>query len=146
MFTGIITDVGEVLWTDPGANIMRARIACSYSASMLVPGASVACSGPCLTIAASGEEDGRSWFGADIGAETLERTTARYWKQGTRLNLERPLKLGDELGGHMVTGHVDGIAQLIERQDLPDMARFSLRAPSALSPFIAAKGSVALDG
>lgn len=146
MFTGIITDVGEVLWTDPGANIMRARIACSYSASMLVPGASIACSGPCLTIAASGEEDGRSWFGADIGAETLERTTARYWKQGTRLNLERPLKLGDELGGHIVTGHIDGIAEITAIEDFEGMRRITVKAPKNLMRFIAEKGSVALDG
>lgn len=147
MFTGIITDVGEILEVSERANgLRRFDIACGYDPDTIAVGASIACSGPCLTVVQRGRRGDRGVFVVDAAAETLRATTAGSWQRGTRLNLERPLRLGDELGGHMVSGHVDGIAQLIERQDLPDMARFSLRAPSALSPFIAAKGSVALDG
>jgi riboflavin synthase len=97
-------------------------------------------------VVGAGEEGGRTWFAADAGAETLRLTTARAWRQGAKLNLERALKIGDELGGHLVSGHVDGIAELTARQDLTDMARLAFRAPAALSRFIAQKGSVALDG
>jgi riboflavin synthase len=100
----------------------------------------------CLTVVGAGVEDERTWFSADAAAETLAVTTAGLWRQGTRLNLERALRIGDELGGHIVVGHVDGIAVLVERDDLKDMARLVFRAPPPLSRFIAAKGSVALDG
>lgn len=146
MFTGIISDVGEVERIDAGASLKRVRIACSYPASTLLPGASIACSGACLTIAASGESGGRSWFEVDVGAETLARTAARHWRPGTRLNLERPLKIGDELGGHIVTGHVDGVAQVIAIEDFEGMRRIDVRVPHDLARFIAEKGSVALDG
>jgi riboflavin synthase len=147
MFTGIVTDVGEVVAVHPRAeNLRRLKIACSYDRAGIVDGASIACNGVCLTVVATGEEDGHTWFSADAAAETLAVTTAGSWRAGTRLNLERALKIGDELGGHIVAGHVDGIAELIEREDLKDMARLVFVAPPHLSRFIAAKGSVALDG
>jgi riboflavin synthase len=147
MFTGIVTDVGEVLSVRPRAdNLHRLKIACGYPRAGIADGASIACSGVCLTVVGTGEEDGRTWFAADAGAETLRLTTAGTWRHGTRLNLERALKIGDELGGHLVSGHVDGLAELIAREDLTEMARLAFRAPAGLSRFIAQKGSVALDG
>jgi len=147
MFTGIVTDVGEVRSVTPRAdNLSRIVIACSYPRAELIDGASMACSGVCLTIVGAGEEGGRAWFAVDAAAETLRLTTAGRWRAGSCVNLERPLKFGDELGGHLVAGHVDGLATVVAREDLTDMARFVLRAPRALSRFIAAKGSVALDG
>jgi riboflavin synthase len=147
MFTGIVTDVGEVRSVEARANnLSRLTIACSYPRAELIDGASMACSGVCLTIVGAGEEDGRAWFAVDAAEETLRLTTVGRWRHGTRVNLERPLKLGDELGGHLVSGHVDGLASIMAREDLTDMARFALRAPAELARFIAAKGSVALDG
>jgi riboflavin synthase len=147
MFTGIVTDMGEVRSVKPRANdLHRITIACDYARATLADGASIACSGVCMTIVEAGEEDGRSWFGVDAAAETLALTTVGRWRHGSRVNLERPLKFGDELGGHLVAGHVDGIANVVARENLTDSARFTLRAPQALSRFIAPKGSVALDG
>jgi riboflavin synthase len=147
MFTGIVTDIGEVLSVKARAdNLHRLKIACGYPRLGIVDGASIACSGVCLTVVGAGEEDGRTWFAADAAAETLRLTTAATWRHGSRLNLERALKIGDELGGHLVSGHVDGIAEVVAREDLPEMARLAFRAPAALSRFIAQKGSVALDG
>ena len=124
----------------------RLRIACSYDRASIALGASIACSGVCLTAVETGEERGRTWFAVDAAAETLRLTTAGQWKKGTRLNLERSLKIGAELGGHIVAGHADGIAELTAREDLPDMARLTFRAPLVLMRFVAQKGSVALDG
>jgi riboflavin synthase len=147
MFTGIVTDIGEVVAVHIRAdNLRRLKIACGYDRAGVADGASIACNGVCLTVVAAGAEDERTWFSADAAAETLAVTTAALWRRGTRLNLERALKVGDELGGHLVAGHVDGIAALIARDDLEDMARLVFRAPAPLSRFIAAKGSVALDG
>ncbi len=146
MFTGIISDIGEVESVEAGANLHRLRIACSYDAETIIPGASIACSGPCLTVAAHGKSSNRSWFEVDAGAETLERTTARHWKAGTRLNLERPLKIGGELGGHLVTGHVDAVATIAAIADFDGMRRIDVNVPENLARFIAEKGSVALDG
>jgi riboflavin synthase len=147
MFTGIVTDIGTVQAVEPRANnLRRIKIACSYPRASIVDGASIACSGVCLTVTAAGEEDGRTWFTADAAAETLGVTTVGGWKHGTRINLERPLKVGDELGGHMVAGHVDGVAVLAARHDMTDMAELTFRAPAGLMRFIAPKGSVALDG
>jgi riboflavin synthase len=147
MFTGIVTDLGEVRTVDARANnLSRLTIYTNYPRAELIDGASVACSGVCLTVVGTGEEHNRVWFAADAAAETLAITTVGRWRHGTRVNLERPLKVGDELGGHMVSGHVDGLASVIARDDLTDMAKFTLRAPPALARFIAAKGSVALDG
>lgn len=147
MFTGIVTDIGEVVAVHPQAdNLRRIKIACSYPRASIMDGASIACAGVCLTVTATGLEAGRTWFTADAGAETLKLTTAGQWKSGTRINLERALKVGDELGGHMVAGHVDGMAEVSGRDDLADMVRLLFRAPKALMPLIAVKGSVALDG
>ena len=147
MFTGIITDIGEVRAVEPRAEgLSRLRIACRYPRASIDDGASIACSGVCLTVVTSGEEGGRTWFAADAAAETLRLTTVGRWRAGTRINLERSLRIGDELGGHLVSGHIDGLAELTERQDLTDMAKLSFRAPRELSRFIAMKGSVALDG
>jgi riboflavin synthase len=147
MFTGIVTAQGEVRTVKPRAdNLHRITIACDYPRAELIEGASIACSGVCMTVVGAGEEDGRSWFAVDAAAETLALTTVGRWRHGTRVNLERPLKFGDELGGHLVAGHVDGLASVVAREDLTDSARFALRAPPDLARFIAAKGSVALDG
>jgi riboflavin synthase len=148
MFTGIITDLGEITGLAPTAQgqLHRLRIACRYDQTTIADGASIACNGVCLTVVRSGVEGGRTWFDVDAAAETLRLTTAKGWGVGTRLNLERALKIGDELGGHIVSGHVDGIATVVARDDLPDMAKFELRAPRDLAKFIAAKGSITLDG
>ncbi len=147
MFTGIVTDLGEVRSVEPRANnLNRITILCRYPRADIALGASIACSGVCLTVVETGDEGGRTWFAVDAAHETLRLTTVDRWKEGTRVNLEHALKLGDELDGHMVSGHVDGLATVIAREDMTDMARFVLRAPHALSRFIAPKGSVALDG
>src|SRR6185437_4351965 len=112
----------------------------------IVQGASIACSGVCLTVVDAGEEEGRAWFAVDAADETLRVTTVRRWRQGSKVNIERPLKFGDELGGHLVAGHVDGLASVVAREDLTDSARFALRVPADLARFIAPKGSVTLDG
>jgi len=153
MFTGIVTDVGEIASLTPTAQgqLHRMRIVCGYDQATIADGASIACNGVCLTVVASGVEGGKTWFDktwfdVDAAAETLGMTTAKHWVEGTKLNLERALKIGDELGGHIVAGHADGIATIVKRDDLPDMARFELRATRELARFIAAKGSVTLDG
>ena len=147
MFTGIVTDIGEVIAAEPRAQgLARLKIACGYDRKTIDVGASIACSGVCLTVVARGEEGKRAWFAVDAAAETLRTTTVGGWQRGTRVNLERALKIGDELGGHLVSGHVDGTAEVLTREDLPDMARMTLRVPAPLARFIAAKGSVALDG
>jgi riboflavin synthase len=148
MFTGIVTDIGEIVGLTPTAQgqLHRLRIACGYERSGIADGASIACSGVCLTVVASGVDQGRTWFEIDAGAETLALTTAKRWAVGTKLNLERALKIGDELGGHIVAGHADGIATIVRRDDLPDMAQFELRTTRELARFIATKGSVTLDG
>ena len=147
MFTGIVSDIGEITALTPTAQgqLHRLRIACRYDRASIADGASIACSGVCLTVVASGVAQRRTWFEVDA-AETLAMTTARHWHVGTRLNLERALKIGDELGGHIVAGHADGIAAIVTRDDLPDMARFELRTTRELARFVAAKGSVTLDG
>jgi riboflavin synthase len=147
MFTGIVTDVGEVRSVKPRADALhRITIACDYPRTSLVEGASIACAGVCMTVVGAGEEEGRAWFAVDAAAETLSLTTVGRWRHGTLVNLERPLRHGDELGGHLLLGHVDGLARVVAREDLNDMARLALRAPVELARFIAAKGSVALDG
>jgi riboflavin synthase len=148
MFTGIITDIGEITALTPTAQgqLHRLRIACRYDRATIADGASIACNGVCLTVVASGVTDGKTWFDVDTAAETLGMTTAKHWTAGTRLNLERALKIGDELGGHIVAGHADGIATIVSRADLPDMARFELSTTRDLARFIATKGSVTLDG
>ena len=147
MFTGIVTDVGEVLAVESKAEgLRRLKIASAYPRDSIAIGASIAHSGVCLTVVELGAAGNRTAISVDAAAETLRLTTAGTWKQGTKLNLERAMKVGDELGGHIVAGHVDGVAELASREDLTDMARLTLRAPKPLMRFVATKGSVALDG
>ena len=138
MFTGIISDRGEVRSIGDG----RLVIATAYDVASVAIGASVACSGVCLTVV----EKAADWLAFDVSAETLARTTLGDWRAGAAVNLERPLTLGDELGGHMVLGHVDGVARVDASVTEGDSRRLSLTAPEALAGFIAAKGSLALDG
>ena len=147
MFSGIVSDVGEVRAVTPRAgDLHRISIACSYQQESIAIGASIACSGVCLTVTETAQDNGRTIFSVDAAAETLRVTTAGGWKPGGKINLERSLKMGDELGGHLILGHVDGIAILEQRDDLTDSARMTFRAPTGLMRFIAPKGSVALDG
>lgn len=143
MFTGIVTDIGSIDGIDSG----KARIACSYDPATIVPGASIACDGCCLTVTAvEAGHGGGSVFAVDISNETLSRTTLGQWSPGRAVNLERSLKLGDELGGHLVTGHIDGVARIVAAAPDGDSTRFDLACPPELMKFVAEKGSVALDG
>lgn len=141
MFTGIVTDKGEIAALDQAGDL-RARIRCHYAMETVDIGASIACNGVCLTVI----EKGADWFDVQISAESVSKTTIGGWAVGGALNLERALKVGDELGGHIVSGHVDGVAEVIALRDEGDSTRFTFRAPEALAKYIAPKGSVALDG
>jgi len=141
MFTGIITDVGTIEATEQRGDL-RARVRTAYDTSDVDMGASIACSGACLTVV----DKGPGWFAVDISAETVARTAPGRWTAGERLNLERALKVGDELGGHIVTGHVDGIGTVAAMAPEGDSTRVTIAAPRALAPYLAAKGSIALDG
>ncbi len=146
MFTGIITDIGEVLVVRQEGDL-RARIATSYDVSGIDIGASIACDGVCLTVVALGESP-RGWFEVQVSAETVSRSSLgrEAWVPGRRINLERALRVGDELGGHIVSGHVDGVAEITALREEGGSARVTLRAPGDLGRFIAPKGSVALNG
>jgi riboflavin synthase len=147
VFTGLVTDIGEVLAVEErAAGLRRLTVGCAYDRASIAVGASIACSGACLTVVAAAEQGGHASFVVDAAAETLRVTTVGRWRPGTRINLERALRIGDELGGHLVSGHVDGVAELVAREDLAGTARLTLRAPAPLARFIAPKGSVALDG
>jgi riboflavin synthase len=147
VFTGIVTDIGEVIAVERRAEgLARLKIACGYDPDTIDIGASIACSGVCLTVVARGKDGNRAWFAVDAAAETLRVTTIGGWGQGKRVNLERALRIGDELGGHIVAGHADGLARVLAREDLTEMARFAFRAPAEPAGFIAPKGSVAVDG
>jgi riboflavin synthase len=141
MFTGIITDVGRVVAAEQRGDL-RLAIACGYDMAGVDLGASIACSGVCLTVVDKGED----WFAVDISDETLARTAPGLWSEGARLNLERSLRLGDELGGHIVTGHVDGVGVVDEADEVGGSTRIAIIAPEEVEPYLAAKGSVALDG
>ncbi len=141
MFTGIITDIGAIEATEQRGDL-RARIATNYDTATVDMGASIACSGVCLTVV----DKGPGWFAVDISAETLSRTAQGAWNTGLKLNLERALKLGDELGGHMVTGHVDGIGKVVDLMPEGDSQRVTIAAPADLAAYLAPKGSVTLDG
>ncbi len=141
MFTGIVTDVGRVRALEKRGDL-RARIGTAYDMAGVDMGASIACDGVCLTVVDKGED----WFDVDISAETVSKTNLDVWIEGRRVNLERALKVGDELGGHIVSGHVDGLAEVVGIRDEGDSTRVTLRAPEALAKFIAPKGSVALNG
>lgn len=143
MFTGIVTDIGEIRALTQAGDL-RARIGCHYDMGGVDIGASISCDGVCLTVVAKGAD----WFDAEISAETVSKTNLGHngWPVGHRINLERALKVGDELGGHIVSGHVDGVAEIIAMRDEGDSTRFTFRAPVALAKYIAPKGSVALNG
>jgi riboflavin synthase len=146
MFTGIISDVGQIIDIAPTGELKRLKIASAYDSKTIPIGASIANSGVCLTVVGVEPHEGGSAIAFDVGAETLAVTTLGQWRAGGRLNLERALRVGDELGGHMVSGHVDGIAEIVSRRDFDGMAHFRYRAPKDLAKFVAVKGSVALDG
>jgi len=144
MFTGIITDVGRIISLEQQGDL-RARVGCAYDVDGIDLGASIACNGVCLTVIALGREP-KNWFDVQISAETIGATNVGNWTVGSALNLERALKVGDELGGHIVSGHVDGVAEVVAMQDEGDSTRVTFRAPEELAKFTAPKGSVALDG
>lgn len=147
MFTGIVTDIGIVASVAPLAQGVRFRINTVYDPSGIDIGASIACAGVCLTVVALPDPASSDrWFEVEAWEEALRLTSASTWRQATRLNLERALKIGDELGGHIVSGHVDGLAHIVARKDEGEAVRFTLEAPKPLAKFIAPKGSVALDG
>ena len=147
MFTGIVTDIGTIRSLSPRPKGVRFRIETAYDPATIEIGASIACSGVCLTVVAlpNSGSNGR-WFEVEAWEEALRLTTASAWQAGTRINLERALKIGDELGGHIVSGHVDGMAEIVAREAEGEAVRFTLEAPREFAKFIAPKGSVALDG
>ena len=146
MFTGIVSDVGRVTRVDERNDVRRIAIASAYDAATIDVGSSIACNGICLTVVSRGTEAGDATFEVEAAPETLSITTAQDWGVGTRINLERSLRLGDELGGHLVSGHVDGLATVISREDYSETTKFVFEAPHDLARFIAPKGSVSLDG
>ena len=141
MFTGIITDIGRIEAVEQRGDT-RLRIACGYDMAGVDLGASIACSGVCLTVVDKGE----GWFAVDVSAETLNRSVPGMWAEGRRLNLERALKVGDELGGHIVTGHVDGIGEVEATLEVGGSIRVTIIAGDEIAPYVAAKGSIAIDG
>lgn len=141
MFTGIITDIGTIIEAEQRGDL-RLRIQCGYDLATVALGASIACSGVCLTVV----DKGGDWFAVDLSAETVSRTALGQWNEGARLNLERSLKLGDEMGGHIVTGHIDGIGEIISADPVGDSLELVVQAPAELAGFIAPKGSVTLNG
>ena len=141
MFTGIITDIGTVVAVERRGDL-RVRIGTGYDTGTIDLGASIACSGVCLTVV----DKGPGWFAVDVSGETVSRTAAAQWHEGLRFNLERALKVGDELGGHIVTGHVDGVGEVVGACPEGDSIRIGIAAPSALASYIAPKGSITLDG
>jgi len=144
MFTGIVTAVGTVRSAEQRGD-RRVTIACPYDPAQIAVGASIACSGVCLTVVDRGGQAGDAWFAVDVSAESVSRTAPR-WEAGARLNLEQALKLGDELGGHIVTGHVDGVGEVLEVRPAGDSVRVDIAAPRELAPYLASKGSVTIDG
>ena len=142
MFTGLITDLGRVRSVETSAGGARLAVETAYDMAAVEVGASIACSGACMTVV----EKGAGWFAVDVSGESLARTTIGGWKAGGRVNLEQSLRLGDTLGGHLVTGHVDAVATVLERRPDGDSQRFSFAIPEGYEGFIAPKGSIALDG
>jgi len=141
MFTGIISDVGRIVAAEQRGDL-RLRIECGQDMDSVALGASIACSGVCLTVVDKGE----NWFEVDVSQETVGRSAPGMWTNGARLNLERALRLGDELGGHIVTGHVDGVGTVVSAEPGGDSVQVVIEAPAAVAPYVAAKGSIALDG
>ncbi|HTU09393.1 MAG TPA: riboflavin synthase [Allosphingosinicella sp.] len=145
MFTGIITDKGRITAVNARGDL-RVTIATAYDMATVDLGASIACSGVCLTVVDKGTDENGAWFAVDVSGETQSRTPPGMWREGRALNLERALKVGDELGGHIVTGHVDGLGEVAAIEPVGDSVRIGIVAPAALAPYVAAKGSIALDG
>jgi riboflavin synthase len=145
MFTGIVTAVGTIESCEKRGDL-RVRVACPFDPDKIAVGASIACSGVCLTVVERGGKTGNAWFAVDVSAETLSRTAKDSWAEGTRINLEPSLRLGDELGGHIVSGHVDAVGTVEQVRAEGDSTRVTIVAPAALAPFVAPKGSIALDG
>lgn len=145
MFTGIVTAVGTIESREERGDL-RLRIACPWDPAAIAVGASIACAGVCLTVVERGGEAGSAWFAVDLSAETLSRTAKSAWAEGARLNLEPSLRLGDELGGHIVSGHVDAVGTVVAKREEGDSTRFAIAAPKELAPFLAEKGSITLDG
>ncbi|TCJ39721.1 riboflavin synthase [Parafrankia sp. BMG5.11] len=145
MFTGIVTAVGTIEGVEQRGD-MRVRIACPWDPDRITIGASIACAGVCLTVVERGGEAGDAWFAVDVSAETVSRTARGMWHQGARINLEPSLKVGDELGGHIVSGHVDAVGEVANWEPEGDSMRVTVLAPRELAPFIAAKGSITVDG
>lgn len=145
MFTGIVTDIGTITLAEPRGDL-RVRIATAYDSASVALGASIACSGVCLTVVDKGADNQGDWFEVDVSAETRARSAPGMWAPGRRLNLERALRVGDELGGHIVTGHVDGVGTVTGVTEIGGSKRFDFAAPRDLAPYLAPKGSVALDG
>ena len=145
MFTGIITDIGRLRSMEKTGDT-RLVIETAYDAAGIELGASIACDGACLTVVERGVENGQNWFAVEASQETLDCTALGTWKEGQRINLERALKVGDELGGHIVSGHVDGVGKILDIRPEGDSMRFTFEAPEDLKKFIAEKGSVTLNG
>jgi riboflavin synthase len=145
MFTGIVTAIGTITQAERLGDL-RLTIACPWDPATIAIGASIACSGVCLTVVDRGGVAGDAWFAIDLSAESVSRTAPGMWEQGRRLNLEPSLRVGDELGGHIVSGHVDATGQVIAADPVGGSTRLTIRAPAALAPFIAPKGSISVDG
>ena len=145
MFTGIVTAIGTIESVEQRGDL-RIRIACPFDPATIAIGGSIACSGVCLTVVERGGEPGAAWFAVAVSAETVSRTAQGMWHEGRRVNLELSLRVGDELGGHIVSGHVDAVGRIADWQPEGDSTRLTVRAPKELAPFIAPKGSIAIDG
>ena len=145
MFTGIVTAIGTIQSVEQRGDL-RVTISCPFDPATIAIGASISCSGVCLTVVDRGTQTGDGWFAVDVSAETVARTARDMWHEGRRVNLEQSLKLGDELGGHIVSGHVDAVGKIADWQPEGDSTRLTVRAPKELAAFIASKGSIAVDG
>ena len=145
MFTGIVTAIGTIERVEDRGDL-RVRIACPLDPATIAIGASIACSGVCLTVVERGGVAGDAWFAVDVSGETTARTAQEHWRAGKRLNLEQALKLGDELGGHIVTGHVDAVGRVASAQASGGSTRLTIAAPAAIAPYVAEKGSITVDG
>jgi riboflavin synthase len=145
MFTGIVTAIGTIESVEQRGDL-RVRIACPWDPERIAIGASIACAGVCLTVVERGGQPGNAWFAVDVSAETVSRTAQGMWREGKQINLEGSLKVGDELGGHIVSGHVDAVGTVADWEPEGDSMRVTIIAPQSLAPFIAAKGSITVDG
>lgn len=145
MFTGIVTAIGTIREVHDKGDL-RVVIACPYDPAQIAIGASIACSGVCLTVVDRGGDAGDAWFAVDVSGETVSKTAQDQWRQGRKLNLEQALKLGDELGGHIVTGHVDAVGRIVLREEVGGSVHLAVTTPAEIAPFVATKGSITVDG